>query len=306
MKETKELINPLREGKKITLSIIQRNSSSLYKDPSMGTLSTRAAKSFVVPLDSIGNLVNPLNENEQAFFEDLLGLDLNPYIISTPDNPKANFWVNNKATRVILRKQTKNLSSADRILDLSKPYDYIAWKIALINPRVANSWKERNDTLEYEFVLKDGEVQLNDELEFTQIEDKVNEYLLKHKGSKKKLFDLLRLYGVENLAKEIKYDSPTEWLYNELRKLARRTKDIKKLHALIDLGETDVYMKVLIADAVTAGILDKRPHEYRLMGGESLGSNESDIISYLQEPKNQSLKKSFELQIEEYYKSKNN
>lgn len=298
-----KLKNPLRK-KLITLSLIERSASSLYKDPSMGTLAAGAAKSFVVPLDEIGNLVNPLTQDEQTYFEDVLGLDLNPYAKNSASNPKANFWTNNKATRVVLRKKSKNNASADRVLDLSKPYDYIAWKIALISPRVANSWAERNETLEYEFVLKDGEVQLNEELEFTKMEGDVNEYLFKHKASKKKLFDLLRLYGVENISKQISYDNSTEWLYNELRKIARRPKDIKSLYGLVDLGEKDVYMKVLIADAITIGLIDKRPHEYRLMGGESIGSNESEVIAYLENLQHSNLKQSFEVKIDEFYKSK--
>ena len=301
---TKEKLKTPYQNKKITLSIIERNASSLYKDPSMGTLSVGASKSFITPMDSLGNLVNPLTADEQSFFEDLLGLDLNPYIRNTPEKPKANFWINNKATRIILRKKSKNLASADRILDLSKPYDYIAWKIAKVSPRVANDWKDRNESLEYEFVLKDGEVKLDDELAFTKIEDAVNEYLFKNKTSKKKLFDLLRLYGVENISTQINFDRSTEWLYNELRKIARRPKDIKTLYDLVDLGESDVYMKVLIADSVTAGLLDKRAYEYRLMGGEKIGSNESEVITYLEDPTNQGLKKSFELKIEEFYKQK--
>lgn len=303
MSKEEKLVNPLLQ-KKVTLSIIERKASSIYKDDSMSTLAVGAAKSFVVPMDQNGNLKNPLSPSEQAYFEDLLGLDLSPYKRSTKDNPRANFWARQKGTRIVLRKKTPNLASADKILDLSDPYDFIAWKIALLSPRVANTWQEKNETLEYEFVLKDGEVKLEDELKFTDMEDVVSEYLLKNKTSKKKLFDLLRLYGVSNIIKQASFNSSTEWLYNELRKIARRKKDLEKLYNLLKLGEKDVYMKVLLADAVTIGLVDKRPYEYRMKDGERIGGTEVEAISYLEDPKNQSTKAAFEIQILEFYKTK--
>jgi hypothetical protein len=188
---------------------------------------------------------------------------------------------------------------------LSKPFEFILYKIALINPRVANSWAERYDKGKLcEFVIKDGEVELEEELSYLEKEDIVLSYLLKNKKSKKKLFDLLRLYGSNKNSGLLTYDTSIDKIYNELRKYTRNKQDILKLYNLVSLGAKDVSTKVFLADAVTVGLIEKRGTEYRLMGGDKIGSNELEAISFIEDPKNQSIKIKTQEAIDKFYKNK--
>ncbi len=61
----------------------------------------------------------------------------------TPE-PEKNFWASSKS-KLQFRKTTRNIESATVTLDLSRPYDYLLYKMALVNPRVANTWADRYD-----------------------------------------------------------------------------------------------------------------------------------------------------------------
>lgn len=298
-KEKVSLKNPLLK-KKVKISLLSNITSALYKhNPDMGTLTVGGAKSFTVPRDKSGFLVNPLTKEEQEFFENLLGIDLNVYKV------EGNFWTSKEA-RVILRKVSSKNTSADLILDLSNPYDYLKYKVALVNPRVANSWAERDSGGKlYEFVIIDEEAKFEEELGYTEMEDTVVEFLLKNKNSKKKLFDLLRIYGVQNANKQVDFSSKTEWLYTELRKASRRRSEVKSLYNLISLGEKEISDKVFLQDCISVGLVEKRGvNEYHFVNGSKFANNEMEATDYFNDKKNQSTRARFEVAIEKYYKTK--
>jgi len=301
--KTKKLKSPLI-NKKVKIALIEQSPNSLHKNSNQATLLTGASKDFACPINEFGTLIDPLENWEREYLENLLGLDLNIHVKNTPENPKANFWTT-KSAKLILKKPTFNLESATRTLDLSKPFEFILYKIALINPRVANSWAERHEQGKLcEFVIKDGEVELEEELSYLEKDDAVLAYLLKNKKSKKKLFDLLRLYGSNKNSGLLTFDTSIDKLYNELRKIARTKSEVLKLYDLVSLGEKDVSTKVFLADAVTVGLIEKRGTEYRLMGGDKIGSNELEAIAYLEDTKNQSIKIKIQGAIDKFYKNK--
>jgi len=302
LKDTK-LKSPLI-NKKITIALIEETDNPLYKDSQQGTLLVGASKDFIAPLDSYGNIVDPLTDDEREYFEEILGLDLNVHKRSTPNDPTANFWTTKKS-KVILRKTGHSIDTAEIVLDLSDPHQYILYKVALVSPRVANTWAERDDRPgEYEFVIKDGEVELEEELNYLEMDDTVTGYMLKHKNSKKKLFDLLRLYGSDKNSGLIKFDSSIEFIYNELRKLSRVKSEVRKLYKIITLGERDIHLQVFLADAVTIGLIEKRGTEYRLVGGDVIGGDHTSAISFLSDVKHQSIKLKIQQEIENFYKDK--
>lgn len=303
MTKSKVLKSPLL-NKKVKIALVQQSPSTLYKDKNQATLLTGASKDFACPLNQYGTLIDPLQDWERAYLENLLGIDLSIHTRNTPDNPNANFWTTKKS-KLILRKSTKNIESATITLDLNDPFQFMIYKVALINDRVANSWDERyKKGRGYEFVIKDGEVELEEELSYLEMEDTVLGYLLKNKKSKKKLFDLIRLYGSDKNAGLIKFESSIDFLYNEVRKFTRIKSEVKKLYKIISLGEKDIFTKVFLADAVTVGIVEKRGREYRLMGGDKIGSNDLEAVSYLEDPVNQSIKLRIQETVETFYKNK--
>ncbi|MCP4255519.1 MAG: hypothetical protein GY775_19360 [Candidatus Scalindua sp.] len=290
----KGLINPLIT-KKVKVSIIKKNQSSLHKNIDDSTLSIGGAKSFACPINLQTNkLVNPLTREERAYLEDITGEDLNHL------NKRDNFY-QTKDAMCILRKTGRKTESADLTLDLSDPYQFILYKIALINPRVANTWAERNDRKEYEFVIVDGDVELKEELSYTKIYTDVQKYLIKNEGSKKKLFDLFRMYGAGS-SKHINYNNTNaEFIFNELQKLARNKKNVQGLHALIKLGEKDISDKIFVQDCVTLGLVSLRGKEYHLNGGHRIGRNELEVIDWFNALDNNEVKRRFETEIADYY-----
>lgn len=293
-----KLVSPLK-NKKVTIGLIKRRQSSLYNDIDLSTLATGGKKSFMCPIGRNNRIINPLTKEEQLYLESVTGEDLNP----SKEGPN-NFYTNSTG-RVTLIKHGKNTESANLVLDLSDPYDYILYKIALINPRVANTWVEKDYNKEYEFVIMDGEVQLEEELNFTRKEDDVQEYLRKHRGSKRKLFDLLRMYGIENANQQVNYNNTLEWMYNELKKATRKKSEIKKLYSLITLGEKEISDKIFIADCITLALLEKRGYEYRLSGGDKIANNEMEAIAWFNDVRNNSVKMRFEQIIEDFYTNTN-
>ena len=91
----KALKSPLID-KKIKIALVERNHSSLYKDKDQGPLLTGASKSFGCPIDTYGNLVNPLDDWERDFLEDYLNIDLNTNVENTLANPYTGFWMTKK------------------------------------------------------------------------------------------------------------------------------------------------------------------------------------------------------------------
>lgn len=295
VKESKILKNPLI-NKKVTIALVKRNQSSLYRDEDMGTLAIGGKKSFMCPTSKItGKFVDPLTTEEREYLENLTGDDFSVH------KKKDNYY-GTKEAMIILHKVGKKTETANLELNLLDPYQFIKYKIALINPRVANSWKERFNDKMYEFVIIDGEAEQEEEISFAKMAKEVNKYLIKHENSKRKLYDLLRMYGVENSKRVVNYKKvTTDFLYNELYKATLRKSEVSKLHRLIQLGEKDISDKIFIQDAITIGLLEKRGYEYRLVGGDKIGNNETETIAWFNDKLNQSTKLRFEQEIEEYY-----
>lgn len=263
----------------------------------MATLAIGGSKSFRCPTNkNTGKFVDPLTREERLYLEELTGDNFNVHA-----KKEDNFYYK-KDSAVILRKVGRKTESANLVLDLSDPYEFIKYKIALINPRVANTWKERKDNKLYEFVIVDGQVELEEELGYSKMFKDVQKYLIKNEDSKRKLYDLLRMYGVENTSKHVNYKKVnTDFIYNELFKATQKKSEVAKLHRLIILGEKDISSKIFLADAITVGLLEKRGFEYRLVGGDRIGNNEIDTIAWFNDKLNQTTKLRFEQTIEDYY-----
>jgi len=302
-KTKKRLKNPLL-NKKVQIALVKQAPSALYKDESQATLLTGASKDFSCPVDQYGNLIDPLEDWERDYLEKLLGINLSVHVVNTPDNPHANFWTTKKA-KVILRKTTRNIESATITLDLSDPFQFILYKIALINPRVAKSWDERYEKGKgYEFVIKDEDAEIVEQLGKIEIEDTVNEYLLKIKKNKKKLFNLLRIYGGSDSKGLVTWDMSLEELYLKAKKLTKNKYNLEKLHKIITLGEKDMEDLTFIADAVSCGMIEKKGIFYYLMGGEKIGASMRDAADFLNKKINQPVKLKINTAIEDYYNNK--
>jgi hypothetical protein len=296
MSEIKAKIKNCLINKKIVLSLIEKPTNALYKVIGDSTLLIGASVHIKLPQTQFGELKEVLTDEEREYLESLIKTDLNIY----SDKGK-EFW-NSKLATIILKRTSKDLSDADLILDLSKPYDYIKYKIALVSHRVANSWDERYDNGEYVVVIKDGESEFVDTIKKVNKEEKVLSYLMSIKSSKRKMYNLIRLYGDDKVSTAITMNSSLELMYTTLWEICKSTKGINGLYPLIIIDEKELIMQILVADAITVGMIEKRGWEYRLKGGEKIGSNIDEAINYLNDKNNQHTKIRIEQEIEKYYK----
>jgi hypothetical protein len=99
--KTKKIKSPLI-NKKVKIALIEQSPNSLHKNSNQATLLTGAAKDFACPINEFGTLIDPLEDWEREYLENLLGIDLNVHIKNTPENPHANFWTT-KSAKLILK-----------------------------------------------------------------------------------------------------------------------------------------------------------------------------------------------------------
>ena len=296
MSETKAKMKSCLINKKIVLSLIEKPANSLYKEPGDSTLLVGGSMTIKLPENEHGTLKECLTDDEREYLESVIKTDLSIY-----SEEGKKFW-NSKIATITLKRTGKDLSDADMVLYLLKPYDYIKYKIALVSHRVASSWDERYDNGEYSAVIKDGESEFIDTIKKVDKEEKVLSYLMSIKTSKRKMYNLIRLYGDSKLSVTVTMNSSLELMYTTLWEICKSTKGINGLYPLVTIDEKELIMQILVADAVTVGMIEKKGWEYRLKGGEKIGSNVDETITYLSDKNNQHTKVRIEQEIDKYYK----
>ena len=298
--------SPLIPGKKVLIVPIKRSGNAFINDADQATMLRGTGKGIICPIDKhTGRLVDPLEKWEKDYLEDVLKVDLN--ISSVDSYGYYNCFYTKIESIIKLKKEGLTIESATKSLDLGKPFDYLLYKICLINPRVAKKWQDRNNP-NYEFVLKDVDAELIEDIEHNDKEDKVISYLLEIKSNKKALYDLLRLYGntIPSRAK-VTLDNTVEFMYNELKKITKSIKGIRDLYNIISLADTSPHklqMMIFIEDALACGALERYGVDIRMIGGNSIGHSISEAIQFMELPENQAIRMKMGKDIEKFLTSR--
>ena len=293
--DSNEPVNCLRNEKIIVrfvpspTAMVQRKGHILF-----GGMAETATRSFVVPrLSKTGMFKNVLTDNEKAFLERAMGLEINALSVYKKEN---NFWDDsnpNGIGRVTLHKQ-------DNYFDLSIPEQYIQYKILLANKdQIASSIQELEErpkaTYQFVIISEGDETQKNlSKMDITM--ECYTEY-----GAVKKDKDTLRVI-IEQLEKRptgpnVKLD----YLQTKINDYIQA--DPRRFYTAI----TDKYLpaKVLIKKATEAGLIGTKNNTYYLrkdgsplceMGEESTLNNAARYISNI---KHQELKYMIEAQLKE-------
>lgn len=285
-KNSIETINPLRNEKVIVRFVPKENDNVVdRKHVAFGGMMDNAVRGFTVPMLSNGTYRNVLTDNEKAYLEDVLGLEVNGLSVY---NKKDNFWDN-----YLIR-----LTKQDTILDLSVPEDYIKYKVLLANKdTVAPSMKELREYRKatYEYVIMEPNE------EFADSRNKVNNTMKCYEefGAVKDKFDILKCIIETIDGRPVAANTKIEFLQAKASDLIQSNP--KQFLEVI----TDPLLntKVIIKKAVDAGLISKRGEYYyfREDGSPMCGPNEDPTFTiaakYLSLPQNQELKFSIEAKL---------
>lgn len=285
-KNSIETINPLRNEKVIVRFVPRENDNVVdRKHVAFGGMMDNAVRGFTVPMLSNGTYRNVLTDNEKAYLEEILGLEINGLSVY---NKKDNFWDN-----YLIR-----LTKQDTILDLSVPEDYIKYKVLLANKdTVAPSMKELREFRKatYEYVIMEPNE------EFADSRNKVNNTMKCYEefGAIKDKFDILRCIIETVDGRPVAANTKIEFLQAKASDLIQANP--KQFLEVI----TDPLLntKVIIKKAVDVGLISKRGEYYyfREDGSPMCGPNEDPTFTiaakFLSLPQNQELKFAIEAKL---------
>lgn len=281
-----EVFNPLRK-EIVLVKFIPRQGKIMDKKHLMyGGMMDGAVKGFSVPiLESTGNYVNVLTDNEKKFFEETLGLESNALSIYKKEN---NFW-DNKFVRV----------PKDGLrLDLSSPDDYIKYKILLANRDfICPSQEEFNRTPKatYQFILTTNDTDVAYAKNKLQLKKECYKMFGKFEDDADMMRVIIEIIDGRPLDKSTKKD----WMQVKIDELI--DSNVEKMHKIMNDPALPAY--TLIKKSVDAGLIAKRGNYYYLKSDNSPlceNNQEPTLIyaaKYISLPKNQEIKFSLEAKL---------
>ena len=281
-------VNVLRK-EIITVRHIPR-ASSMVTNPKhilYGGMAENATRTFVVPRLRSGAFVNVLTKEEKAFLEEEMGLEYNTLSSIKTVN---NYWAD----------MSVRLTKQDNYLDLSKPTDYIKYKVLLANKDlIAPSLQALQDSPKatYQYVIiSEGEESKRSRNNMNTTMKCYLEYG-KHEDDK----DILRIVVETLTGKKTAPSVKLEFLQGQINDLIQS--DSKMFLKVI----TDPYLntKALIKKAVEMGVLINRDNHYYTRDGANplCEANEESTLSnaakYLNSIKHQDLLFAIQAKVKE-------
>lgn len=294
-------------NKKIYIKPIIKKGRWLSEEHSGNFMYDNTKLTITVPLHAqTGQLVDPLTREEREFFEnrsksglDFSPGDLNVFKRENKLTGELNFWLNFEY-RIFKNQGVVTPDTVLDILDLSKPMDYIKYKVCLTNSlpggQVAPSWSERNEQGTYRIVLIDSKEE--DEVSATKA-DKFAEawkFYLTVQNSHSKMFELLNVYWLENRkANKPPLDADMDWMKKELSRIINDNVD-----SFLSLINSNYEEKLLINNAMKCGAIRMSGSLFLNVDGTPLGNSLKEVILYYRDDRNSEQKMKLIAQIEAY------
>ena len=222
-------------------------------------------------LSNTGLYKTGLTTSDETYYEGLLNLPK-----GTLNKRNSEFWGDME-----VRLKNDKLT----IFNIVTPYDELKFKMLQEHDKIANSEDEvvGNSTAAFYIYNPEASSKIEDakmELEFASMEALLASTVEERKG-------LLRIYGKKGI------DSMSETMVKtELNKEAK--KDLKEFLRLINAKDTPV--RALLAALIEKDIIRKKG-TYFYNGEDLLGSSTDEVVSYLQDAKNQAIKLALESKL---------
>ena len=288
----RQLINCLRNERIIVRHIPKL--SGMITNPKhilYGGMAENATKIFTVPRLSSGMYVNVLTDDEKAFLEHIMRLEVNALSVYRKTD---NFWddTNDKGiSRVRLTKQ-------DNYLNLSDPEDYIRYKILLANKNyIAPSLEALQDApkASYQFVI----ISEGDETKSAKVNMSTTMKCYKEFGKIEEDADTLRVVIETIDGRPLASTSKLEFLQTRANDLIQADSKI----FLRVISDPMLPTKVLIKKSIEAGLISNRGNYLYLRSDNTplCEANEEPTLKiaakYLNNPKHQEVKFSLEAKL---------
>lgn len=210
------------------------------------------------------------NEDERAYFEGMLGLNLK--ITSSPDC----YWRTDKA-KVKITKDASVMQMGVRF-DMSNPEDVIRIKILGMQRDIAPNWEEKDNRPHYKWVLVDAEIVDNKKKKDTDSLVEAFTHFGSIKESLEKMKDFLTIYYMTNKEfKEVPANATSTFLQNELRDIIDNNRD--KYLEIVDDPDKD--MKLLILKGIGVGAIQKIGVNAYAFPGDSKKYTLEQLINHL-------------------------
>lgn len=240
-----------------------------------------ATRDYVLPVDRHNRLINPFeSEEERKWLESELSVDLNI------NKPEDNYWYKFK---VKLGKEPKQL-------DLTRPKDYLEYLVLKCNKKdiapLGTEQKFYLATQKYA-ITKEGD-DIKDVAKKANKASEAWRAFGKIEDDKQAMVDFLRVYGqtttvVGTKKAKVSTNVKKEILVSMIHEIIEN--DIDGFLSIIR-SKDDYELKILIANAVEVGAINKENRRYFLLGGdamceEGLISTLDNAVNWLKQPKNQ-------------------
>ena len=221
----------------------------------------------------------PEGMTQKEFFENELGVDLNP----NKPVKDGNFWRVDKRGRVTMTKE-------GLVLDLSLSIDMLKYHILLSNTKlISPSYDNRLLKATFEFMIVDDGKITSKKVEEAQLKAKAYIKYAEITSNTEKMVGFIRSIG-----RTIPTTHSDDWLKSEI--LAVLEDGTANFLAIIDHPQYDA--KIFVQRAIDSGAVKKMNNRrYVLDNGIELGDL-VDTISYLSDPENQEVKMRITAQIE--------
>lgn len=287
-----QLINCLR-NERVVVRHINKNRMGITnpKHIMYGGMLENATKVYTVPKLKSGGFVNVLTNEEKDFLEDVMGLEHNALSVYKREN---NFWsdANEEGiSRVFLKK-------SDNILDLSKPSDYIKYKILLANkdficPDLKTLREAPLVSYEYVIVTKNADV--------TEDKNKMSNIMKAYRlfGTIENDDDKLKTIVELLTGRPVAINTKSDFLKVQINKYIQES--TKEFLNIVEDKYLDA--KILVKKAVENGIVSKRGnyYYYRIDNTPLCEANQEPTLDiaakFIMSPKHQELKMSIEAQL---------
>ena len=253
-----------------------------------------------VPIDgNSGRLKNPLTKEEQEFFENDAGLDLEKGDLN-PYKKKDNYWVD---FRIALRKSDEIITDKSVLmtLDLSDPMQYLEYKVLMCNTSqagglVAPSWQERKNSGTYKVALVHEGQQNYEKVKRADLMKKAYKYLAKIDASEEEMFDFLTIYYLENgKSKRPSEDSTKSFYYSELQDIIDN--DLDGFVSIVDDAK-DYDYKLLVHRGLKIGALVMQGANLETVDGIPVGNSLYQAVQWFKDDRHQNEYLTLKNQIE--------